>query len=348
MKIAVIGAGFSGCSIALKLSKYHEVTLYEKEKSILSGASAYNQMRFHQGYHYPRSQKTINEIKKSKGSFLKFFGSNIFGKTKNYYAIAKKNTKTDPKKYELFLKKNRLYFKILKKSKLFSKNISHSYLVKEEILNYFKFKKKIQKMIKLSNIKLRLNDSLNKKNLQKFDKIIVSCYSENNDVLRKLGVKNNNKFRYELIEKIIIELPKKYINKSFVVIDGKFVCCDPYVGTKFHLLSDVVNSKIEVVQGKYPKFKSKKKKFVNVQPKRHNRISLFRSFVDKSSMYLPFLKEAKYVKSMYTVRTIKIRKEKTDERTNFIRKLNNKIYVVLTGKWNTSVKVADKFNDILK
>jgi hypothetical protein len=75
---------------------------------------------------------------------------------------------------------------------------------------------------------------------------------------------------------------------------------------------------------------------------------LFRSFVDKSSMYLPFLKEAKYVKSMYTVRTIKIRKEKTDERTNFIRKLNNKIYVVLTGKWNTSVKVADKFNDILK
>ena len=40
MKIAIIGAGFTGCSIALKLSEKHQVSLFEKElglKSILMG-----------------------------------------------------------------------------------------------------------------------------------------------------------------------------------------------------------------------------------------------------------------------------------------------------------------------
>ena len=61
MKIAIIGSGFFGSTIALKLSKSHKVDLYEKEKDILNGASKINQFRFHLGFHYPRSKKTINE-----------------------------------------------------------------------------------------------------------------------------------------------------------------------------------------------------------------------------------------------------------------------------------------------
>ena len=34
MKIAIIGAGFTGCSIALKLSEKHQVSLFEKEKEL--------------------------------------------------------------------------------------------------------------------------------------------------------------------------------------------------------------------------------------------------------------------------------------------------------------------------
>ena len=36
-----------------------------KKKFILNGASRANQMRFHQGYHYPRSIQTLNEVKNS-------------------------------------------------------------------------------------------------------------------------------------------------------------------------------------------------------------------------------------------------------------------------------------------
>ena len=67
MKIAIIGTGFFGLTTGLFLSKKHKVEVFEKNKTILNGASSANQFRFHLGYHYPRSQKTVKEIKASWG-----------------------------------------------------------------------------------------------------------------------------------------------------------------------------------------------------------------------------------------------------------------------------------------
>ena len=348
MKIAVVGAGFTGCSVALKLSDKHQITLFEKEKDILLGASAYNQMRFHHGYHYPRSQKTIDEIKLSKNDFLKFYGNSIFGKTKNFYSIPAKNSKTNPQNFEKFLKKNNLFYKKVNKKKILNNNLDETYEVDEKILNYFTFKKKIKKMLKKTNIKIKLNSQIKKSDLKLYDKVIVTTYSSNNIILKNLGIKIIDKFRYELIEKIIIKLPKKYKNLSYVVIDGDFVCCDPYLGTPFHLLSDVINSKIKIIKNKFPNFDLPQKKFINKIPKKRLNLTRYKSFIKKSSRYLPFLKYAKYIKSMYTIRTLKVNKEKTDERTNYLKKINNKIIVVLTGKWNTSVSIALKINKLLK
>ena len=57
MRIAIIGAGFFGTACAIRLSKKHNVHLFEKKNTILCGASRANQQRFHLGYHYPRSKK---------------------------------------------------------------------------------------------------------------------------------------------------------------------------------------------------------------------------------------------------------------------------------------------------
>ena len=42
---------------------------------------------------------------------------------------------------------------------------------------------------------------------------------------------------------------------------------------------------------------------------------------------------------MFTVRTL-LSNKKTDERTSNVGKINDKLYVVLTGKWNTTVQIA--------
>jgi len=38
-------------------------------------------MRFHLGYHYPRSLKALEEVNELKDEFTKFYGNNIFDKT---------------------------------------------------------------------------------------------------------------------------------------------------------------------------------------------------------------------------------------------------------------------------
>ncbi len=345
MKIAIIGAGFFGSTIALKLSKKHSVDLFEKKNDILNKASKINQFRFHLGYHYPRSSKTLNEIKSSYRLFINFFSNNVFDKTTNYYAVANKESKVSYKKYLKILKKFKLRYKIIDKK---FPEISNLILSEEKVLNYFKFKKTLKTKLKKSSVNLFLNKELEKKDIINYDKIIVCTYSHNNTLLENLaGKKNLKKNRYELIEKIIIKLPKKFKNKSYVVVDGKFVCLDPYLGTKYHLLSDVKNSKLEVIKKIKPIFISPKKKYLDDKIHKNLNISNFKKFISHGSIYLPFLKEAKYIGSFFIVRTIKQNVEKTDERVGDIKKIDKKFISILSGKWNTCVNIANKVEKLL-
>lgn len=340
MKIAIIGSGFFGSSIAIILSKKYKIDLYEKENTIMCGASRANQFRFHAGYHYPRSQKTVNEINKNKNIFTNYFGNTIFDKTTNYYSIALKNSKVSTKQYLKFLDRNKLYFKKIDNNQYFSKKISSSFLVKEKILNYFNLKKIVKKKLNKKNIQIKLNSELKKKDLKKYDKVILCTYSNNNLLLKSFGIKNLIKYRFELVEKIVVRLPKKFKDKSFVVLDGNFVCLDPYLGTKYHLLSDVKFSKLEIIKSKFPIFKNKNRKYLNKGIIRNRKISNFENFIKNSVKYLPFIKKANYIGSYFVVRNLKANVEKTDERINSINKIDEKFITVSSGKWNTCIGLA--------
>ena len=132
-----------------------------------------------------------------------------------------------------------------------------------------------------------------------------------------------------------------------MVLDGKFVCLDPYVGTKYHLLSDVKNSKLEIIKGKYAKFKHSNKKYLNQGIIKKRNKSQFKNFIIHGSKYLPIIKKAKYIGSFFVTRAIKIGKEKTDERLNDIKINGNKIITIFSGKWNTCIGVAKKIEKML-
>ena len=181
-----------------------------------------------------------------------------------------------------------------------------------------------------------------------YNKIIIAAYKNNNDILKRLGKKIHYKFRYELVEKIAVKLPKKYKELSFVIMDGKFVCIDPYLGTPYHLLSHVKHSKLKIIKTKFSRF-SKKYDIPLIKVKSTNiKISKFNKFIKDGSKYLPFLKYAKYMFSYFVVRTLKSNVEVTDERTNLRKQVNNKIITVLAGKWNTCVYEAKKIDKLLR
>ena len=345
-KIAVIGSGFFGTLISLHLSKKFKVDLFEKNSKFFYGASSFNQMRYHLGYHYPRSKKTVNELKLYEKQFKKFFGEKVLGKTINYYGISKKKSKVNFKKYLKFLVQNKLKFKKINLTN-FSNNIEGAIISNERNLDLSFAKKIIKKKIKNSRIKILLNRTLQKKNIDQYYKIIICAYDQNNVVLKNLGIKPKKRFRYELIEKILIKLPKEFMNKSYIILDGKFVCVDPLLNTGYHLISDNLNSKIEIKKGYYPSFKNEKKKFLHKGFIINKKISKFDSFVKNGSKYLNFIKYSKFISTSFVTRVVEINKEDTDERTNSIEVYNNKIFTILSGKWNTSVGIAKRISKIL-
>ena len=77
------------------------------------------------------------------------------------------------------------------------------------------------------------------------------------------------------------------MNIGCMVLDGKFVCLDPYVGTKYHLLSDVKNSKLEIVKGKYAKFNHFNKKYLNkgIIKKKKINLNLIISLITDLNIY---------------------------------------------------------------
>ena len=133
MRIAIVGAGFFGLTLGLILSKKHKVEIFEKEKSIMHGASSANQFRFHLGFHYPRSKKTLNEIKSSYKLFINFFSNKVFEKTSNFYGVSNKGSKVSYKSYLKILKRFNLKYKVTNQK---FNNISNLLLTNEKVLNY--------------------------------------------------------------------------------------------------------------------------------------------------------------------------------------------------------------------
>ena len=106
------------------------------------------------------------------------------------------------------------------------------------------------------------------------------------------------------------------------------------------MLSDGKLSKLETTTSKFPNFKSNKTKFLNKGIVKNIKLSKYNEFINRSSRYLPFLKNSKYIGSMFVVRALKKNKEKTDERTTSVYFHTKKILSIFSGKWNNCIYLA--------
>lgn len=341
MNFAIIGAGFFGLSTAIKIKEKYpksKVTIFERENDILLGASGKNQFRCHRGYHYPRSEETIQECLESFGEFNKYF-SDTFLKSENYYAIAEKNSLTDFDKYLKILKRNKLKYKIETSPLLKSDQIQGLVKVDEKLINIYLIKKKFIRLIKEHNILLKLNHHfiLCEENMKNYDCVFLCTYDQNNKNL-KLNYKIDKKFYYQLVEKIIVKTPKVYSNKSFVILDGPFMCIDPYIYSNQSILGSVKSSVIDKILAKDYDFK-KYFKNINSQYYRHIPEKKFKDIKKKFCDFFYGFEKTQYLKSFIVIRcTIK---NKKDERITRITNEKN-LFKVFSGKWVNCMLTAKK------
>lgn len=343
-KIAVVGAGLFGVVIASKLAKKYTVDLYESEDEILKAASGINQFRIHRGYHYPRSTETVNSNLLSLKGFEEEFKGAIIDNTTNYYCIAKKNSLTSAEKYRRFCLTNNLWFKEVNLPFINKKEIDVCLQVKENLIDPYKLKLILYKKLKHPNLKLFLKKTADRKILTKYDRVIISTYSNINSLLKK---KERKPYQYELCEKIVVKLPKQFQRKSIVILDGPFMCIDPYGQSGLYLLGNVVHAIHQSNVGLTPLVGKRFTAFINKGIIKNSPYTNFKHFIESTEVFIPDIKFATYFGSMYTVRTVLPFKEKTDERPTIVKKVDNKTITVFSGKLVSCVTAASEVENLL-
>ena len=101
-------------------------------------------------------------------------------------------------------------------------------------------------------------------------------------------------------------MPNELKKTSVVILDGNFLNFDPFLGTNYHLLSVVRESKIEIIKKKFPDFKSSEKKYLKYKFIKDIKKSNYKNFIKFGEKFVPLLSKASYIKSAYVVRCVDV------------------------------------------
>jgi hypothetical protein len=345
-KIAVIGAGIFGISAAIHLGKNHDIDLYEKNKDILQAASGINQYRAHRGYHYPRSRKTVLSCLKGEKSFRQEYPEAMIDDVDHFYCIAKKHSFINSKKFLDFCKKFDLEFEKIKIDTVDKKTVELCIKGKEALIDPIELKKMCFEKLKENNINLLLNTKATKQIFDQYDHVVICTYAMTNELLDDFPEFQQD-YQYELCEKIVVKLPKSFENKSIVIMDGPFMCLDPYGRSGNFLLGNVTHAIHTTNIGKYPIIEPQYENLLNNGVIKNPPMTRFKEFIDSGKHFFPELKKAKYIGSMFTIRTVLPFKDKTDERPTLVKKVSDKIFTVYSGKFISSVEAAKDLQKLI-
>ncbi len=353
MRIIVIGAGIFGCTIALELSRRHDVTLVDMNSDILQNASKVNHNRLHFGFHYPRSKATALQSLIGYEMFYDYFHDAITSDFPNYYMI-EKNSHVSSRYYEQFCDSlNLVYEARYPAIDMDFGNIESSYMVREPIFDYDLIKMRLKRDIELSEIRLILNKKIISRKDLNYDVIINATYFNINKVKRLFGLPLT-KLR---LQTVIIPIFECNMDKIGVTImDGKYCSVmpkgfNPNTFLLYHAKESIIyETEDEVI----PTSWYLGKKIINncfVKRKIYDKTFAWHhinTIANASRGYFRFLKNCFFVDYWQTVRALPINDD--DERLSVFdvsEQDGQKIISVLSGKISTCLLTANNISKLI-
>lgn len=332
-KALVIGGGIFGSTASVSLSNSgYQVELHEKENNVMECASSINQYRLHKGYHYPRSIETATECIKGLKTFKRKYEQSVLnGNIEHYYCIASEDSLITSEEYLQFLNKCNLDYEIVENLK----NTSLTVKVDEELFDSKVLKSLVSKKLLSNRVKVVTNYKSTIDDINNFDVVVSATYSNTNEYLD-----NKTKYQFELCEKPVVKLPNEYKNKSIVVMDGPFMCLDPYGTTDYHVLGNVVHAIHETNIGTEPIIKNDiLKEYVNSGIIKNPLVTNIDKFIETGKKFFDNFEKLEHIGSMYTVRVVLKDREHDDARPTLVDR-DDKIYTLFSGKIDTCVDAS--------
>ena len=331
-KIAIAGAGIYGATAAIRLAEQgHQVHLFDP-LGVLRAASAINQYRVHAGYHYPRSAETISEITEARAEFTTAFAPAIVRNSRHYYAIPKENSLTPPDMYESIMSKHGLPLRPCRPSWMNFDFIDKCYEVEENIYDPDVLRGLIEARLKAQNIRLQQREFTTAMQPD-YDFVVWATYG--------LGPSRGffKAAKYQVAEKMLIELPVELRGIALVVVDGPFTAFDPYGSSSRSLFGSAKNTNhwtttnaVEPIPEPYAGILNKPE----FEPVPFTRFEAMRA---DCCLSVPAAKNAVYVGSRFTIRVVEDNPEHDRRILNIREGAPGEIHI-FSGKVVSAVKAA--------
>jgi len=171
---------------------------------------------------------------------------------------------------------------------------------------------------------------------------VYATYASLNDLTDK-----KQDYQFELCEKPLFKLPEQYKNKSIVIMDGPFMCFDPFADSEYHLGGNVVHAIHNRNIGETPEIPPVYKDYLNKGVIKNPKYTNVNRFIESAKRFFPDIENAEHIGSMYTIRTVLPNKDNTDERPTIVKQYENN-FVLFSGKVGNCVEASDIIINFIK
>ena len=358
----IIGGGFYGSAIAIYLAKtrgLRRVILIEREPELLLRASYNNQARVHNGYHYPRSFTTAFRSRVNLPRFVRDWPQVVKQDFVKLYAIARRNSKVTAKQFERFcheigasIKPAEAGLKRLFEPRL----IEDVFLVEEYAFDSTRLAEWAVKELQDAGVEIHYSTralAISRSPADKSLSVAVQSKSGETSSINCRYVFNCtysglNQFsgdfpgtktglKQEVTEMALMQAPEVLKEIGVTVMDGPFFSMMPFPARGLHTLSHVRYT---------PHFSWKDEQGVDPYKKldEYDRATRVDRMVRDVGRYLPAVLEAKYVDSLFEVKTVLVKNEGDDGRPILFEKHAELpgCYSVLGGKIDNIYDVLEK------
>jgi hypothetical protein len=336
--VAVVGAGIFGVTCADELARLgHRVTLFEAGPEILGAASGINQYRLHRGYHYPRSPDTARASRDAEASFRSVYGPAVVDSIERYYAIAADGSLTTGAELLDFCELLALPYELALPPFLAPDRVELSIQVSEGLLDLDLLRRIARERLERSGADVRLAQPATVSELDAFDLVVVCAYAGLNEALGELGTVE---YQFEVVEKPVVRPPQSLAGQSIVVLDGPFMCLDPFGATGLSVLGNVVHAIHHSNTGRLPEIPAPLAGLLHRGVVERPPVTRFARFVEAGSEFVPEMARLEHVGSMFAIRTVFPGLDDTDARPTLVRRLGERVITVFSGKIGTCVQAA--------
>lgn len=348
----MIGAGAFGVTTALRLAADgRAVTLLERKRDVVLGASKNNQNRLHLGFHYPRDLETARQCRAGFDRFVRMFPEAVAPSFPNQYFIASSGSRTSPSEYVRFLElAGLMYREIDAHGDGTVRDCSFGVLCDELVYDADVLRVTLRRRLDASEVVVRTDTEVvaiqrsgasyrlltGDGRTEPFDAVVNCSYDEIERLTGQLGLRvREHQFEYTVIPIVSADLPRQGIT----IMDGPFMTLLPSGKTSNFLLYHVERTVVAVEHGAVhdPAWRDP----VTAPFARMDRDAFYRDFVARCAEFVPVLRSAQLVGWLEGPRVVLAHRDADDARPSIVEEPCAGYVTVFAGKIDHCTWVAD-------